>query len=77
MKEWHAIATYLQDMGEFMSGQYAGPDGRKLVYSSLNPASLLRNANHFTWIALAVILVLILLTVVVIRAVRRKKQKQK
>ena len=48
-----------------------------LVYSSLNPASLLRNANHFTWIALAVILVLILLTVVVIRAVRRKKQKQK
>lgn len=77
VKEWHAIATYLQDMGEFMSGQYAGPDGRKLVYSSLNPASLLRNANHFTWIALAVILVLILLTVVVIRAVRRKKQKQK
>ena len=77
VKEWHAIATYLQDMGEFMSGQYARPDGRKLVYSSLNPASLLRNANHFTWIALAVILVLILLTVVVIRAVRRKKQKQK
>ena len=77
VKEWHAIATYLQDMGEFVSGQYAGPDGRKLVYSSLNPASLLRNANHFTWIALAVILVLILLTVVVIRAVRRKKQKQK
>ena len=77
VKEWHAIATYLQDMGEFMSGQYAGPDGRKLVYSSLNPASLLRNANHFTWIALAVILVLILLTVVVIRAVHRKKQKQK
>lgn len=77
VKEWHAIATYLQDMGEFMSGQYAGPDGRKLVYSSLNPASLLRNANHFTWITLAVILVLILLTVVVIRAVRRKKQKQK
>lgn len=77
VKEWHAIATYLQDMGEFMSGQYAGPDGRKLVYSSLNPASLLRNANHFTWIALAVILVLILLTVVVSRAVRRKKQKQK
>ena len=77
VKEWHAIATYLQDMGEFMSGQYARPDGRKLVYSSLNPASLLRNANHFTWITLAVILVLILLTVVVIRAVRRKKQKQK
>ena len=77
VKEWHAIATYLQDMGEFISGQYAGPDGRKAVYSSLNPASLLRNANQFTWIALAVILVLIILTVVVIRAISRRKRKQK
>ena len=77
VKEWHAIATYLQDMGEFISSQYAVPDGRKVVYSSLNPASLLRNANHFTWIALAVVLVLILLVVVILRAVSRRKRKQK
>lgn len=78
VKEWHAIATYLQDMGEFISGQYAGPDGRKVVYSSLNPVMLLRNANKFTWFALGAVLILILTAVGILYAVRhRKKNKRK
>ena len=71
VKEWHAIATYLQEMGEFISGQYAGPDGRKVVYSSLNPVNLLKNANQFTWIALAAVLLLLLVILLIVRLVRR------
>lgn len=61
--EWYAIASYLDRMGENMDEHYAQPDGRKLIYSSWNPAKLLRNANKFTWILPAAIVVLILLVV--------------
>ena len=77
VKEWHAIATYLQDMGEEMDPQYAQPDGRKVVYSSLNPVKLLRNANKFTWIALGVILLLILLAYGIFRLIRRRSRKKR
>ena len=78
VKEWYAIASYLQAMGGTMDEAYAQPDGRKVVYSSWNPVDLLKNANKFTYILLAVILVLILivffLTRAVVRRVRRKKK---
>ena len=72
VKEWYAIASYLQSMGGEMDPQYAETDGRKVVYSSLNPVDLLRNANQFTYILLAVILVLILIVVLIIRGIRRR-----
>ncbi len=71
VKEWFAIASYLQQMGGEMDPQYGQPDGRKVVYSSLNPVNLLRDANMFTWIALGVILVLVLLIILVVRIIRR------
>ncbi|MGM9588753.1 MAG: bifunctional metallophosphatase/5'-nucleotidase [Faecousia sp.] len=78
VKEWFAIASYLQQMGGEMDHRYAAPDGRKVVYSSLNPVHLLKNANHFTWIglgALAVVVLLILLTIFLVgRAIRRKRK---
>ena len=78
VKEWYAIASYLRAMGGTMDEAYAQPDGRKVVYSSWNPVDLLKNANKFTYILLAVILVLILivffLTRAVVRRVRRKKK---
>jgi hypothetical protein len=77
VKEWHAIATYLQDMGEFISGQYAGPDGRKVVYSSLNPINLLKNPNKFTWIAMGAILLLILAAAGIVRLIRYRKHRNK
>ena len=75
LKEWYAIASYLQTMGGEMDARYAQPDGRKLVYSSLNPVHLLRCANKFTYIALAVILVLMIVLTArtVVRKIRKKK----
>jgi hypothetical protein len=71
VKEWYAIASYLDRMGGVMDPHYAQPDGRKVIYSSWNPVKLLRNANKFTWIALAA-LVLVVLMVVGIAALVRK-----
>ena len=77
VKEWYAIATYLDGMDGEMSSRYEKPDGRKLVYSSLNPVKLLRNANVFTYSVVALILVLlavvVLVTVKIIKRIRRKK----
>ena len=72
VKEWYAIASYLDDMGEEMDPAYAQTDGRKVVYSSLNPVNMLKNANHFTWIAIAAILVLIALIAGIIALIRRR-----
>lgn len=77
IKEWYAIATYLKEMGGDMDEKYAQTDGRKVVYSSLNPIKLLRNANKFTYILLVVLVVLVsvtvLVTVAIVRKVRRRK----
>ena len=79
VKEWYAIASYLDEMGETMDPKYENADGRKVVYSSLNPVKLLRNANKFTYILLAVVLVLaavlVLITRAVVRFVRKRKKK--
>ena len=77
VKEWYAIASYLQQMGGEMDQQYAQKDGRKVVYSSLNPVDLLRNANKFTYILLAVVLVLVLTVVLITRAVVRRVRRKR
>ena len=77
MKEWYAISTYLKDMGGEMDEKYASTDGRKVVYSSLNPVKLLRNANIFTFVLIAVILlVAAIITLIVLLIVRKKKKKK-
>ena len=76
VKEWYAIASYLQTMGGEMDSKYAETDGRKVVYSSLNPINLLRNANIFTFVVLAVIVVLIAVIVLaVVLTVKKIKKK--
>ncbi len=77
VKEWYAIASYLKDMGGEIDEKYAEVDGRKVVYSSLNPVKLLRNANKFTYIVLAVIIVLVAVVVLIVRAIVRKVKKKK
>lgn len=77
VKEWFAIASYLQTMGGEMDSQYAQPDGRKVVYSSLNPVKLLRGANRFTWILLVAVFVLICAVVLIARVIRRRKKNRK
>lgn len=77
LKEWYAIASYLQAMGGTMDEKYKEPDGRKVVYSSLNPVKLLRNANKFTYIIIAVIIVLIAIIVLVTCVIIRKRKRRK
>lgn len=76
VKEWYAIASYLQSMGT-ISDLYAGTDGRKIIDSSMNPVALLKNANRITLAVLAVILVVVLLVALIVRVVVRKVRKNK
>ncbi len=77
VKEWYAIASYLKEMGGNMDDKYAQTDGRKVVYSSMNPTDLLRNANKFTYILLAVIAVLLFVIVLVVHAIVRKIRRRR
>ena len=79
LKEWYAITSYMEQMGDTMDARYAQPDGRKVVYSSWNPINLLRHANKFTYILLAILLVLTfivgLIIRMIIRSIKRVKRK--
>lgn len=78
VKEWYAISAYLKEMGGEMDSRYADVDGRKIVYSSLNPAELLRNANIFTYVLIGVFVALVLIITFVVRfVISRKKRKNK
>ena len=76
VKEWYAIASYLDRMGGEMDARYAEPDGRKVIYSSWNPVKLLRNANQFTFVLVALILVVALMVVAIVRVIRRRRKKR-
>jgi hypothetical protein len=64
-------------MGGEMDARYATTDGRKVVYSSLNPVKLLKNANVYTYVALILIVLLVAAIVLITRSIvlRRKKKK--
>ena len=77
LKEWFAISEYLGTMDGEMDSRYESTDGRKVLYSSLKPVKLLRNANIFTYIALALILVIVGVTVLVVCLIVRRRRKKK
>ena len=80
VKEWYAIASYLDHMGDEMDPHYAEPDGRKVIYSSWNPVKLLRNANKFTWIAMGAVVLVVLMVVGIVKLVKgivRRKRNRK
>lgn len=75
LKEWYALASYLQSMGT-VDQRYAAPEGRKVAEASLNPVSLLKGLNLVGWIALVVCLLLLALIVfIVYRIVTRRKRR--
>ena len=77
LKEWYAITSYIQEMGGEMDESYAQPDGRKLVYASLNPVDLVRNANKFTYIVIALIVVIIAVIVLItVKMIKKKKKNE-
>ena len=77
LKEWYAIADYLDSMEGDLDSRYAEPDGRKVVYKSLNPVKLLRNANIFTYIVLVLIVGIITAVVFIVRAIVRRVKRKK
>ena len=77
VKEWYAIAAYLQAMGGEMDPRYGAVDGRKIVYSSWNPVKLLQNANVFTYVLLLALAVLAVLITLLVYGIRRWKNRRK
>ncbi len=77
LKEWYAITSYLQQMDGTMDEQYRQIDGRKVIYSSAKPGDLLRNANKFTYIFMAVIMLLTLVAALVSRWITNKLRRSK
>ena len=71
VKEWYAIATYLQSMGGKMDPRYGQTDGRKYVYASWNPVSLLKNAGLPTLVAILALMIVVVLLVAVVLLVRK------
>lgn len=76
VKEWYAIASYVQSMGT-ISDLYADVDGRKIIDNSMNPIDLLKDANWITMVVLIMVLVVILLVVLVAYFIVRKIKKAK
>lgn len=71
VKEWYAIASYLQSMGGEMDQKYGQTDGRKLVYSSWNPVSLLKHAGLPTFVAILALVIVVVLLVLMVVLVRK------
>ena len=80
IKEWYALAAYLQSFGdEGVPERYGMPkgDGRKSVDRSWNPIELLRSPNWITLVTLlaaaAVLAAAVLLVRALVRRVRRRR----
>ena len=69
IKEWYALAAYLQSFGEEgVPSRYARPDGRKHVSHSWNPFELVTNLN---WIGIAALLAFAVTIALIVLLVRR------
>jgi len=77
VKEWFAIAEYLREMDGEMDEKYESTDGRKVVYKSLNPVKLLRNANKFTFFLLIIVAVLLVVIILVVSLIVKRAKKKK
>ena len=73
VKEWYALATYLESMGEIPDTYRQGDN--KIVEDSRDPVSLLKDPGWPTLLVLTVLLVLVVMAAVAVRCVRRRKRK--
>ena len=76
VKEWFALASYLRAL-EVVPDRYAAPEGRKVVYSSLNPVDLFKNPNWITLTVLGLALVLIAVIVLIVLLIRRRRRRSR
>lgn len=66
LKEWHALATYLQSFPQEggvpqVPQSYNGPDGRKTRIESISPVALLKSPSWVTLLALGILLLMVYL----------------
>lgn len=71
VKEWAALASYLQHLGGEIPQTYGQAQGRKVLHASLNPVSLLSNCNRLTFGVLCLAAALLLLAGVGIHRLHR------
>ena len=78
IKEWYALATYLQSFGEEgLAGRYAAPDGRKQVSTSWNPIELLKSPGPLTLIALVLLILGAALAAALVRWVLGSRRRRR
>lgn len=80
IKEWYALAAYLQSFGEEgVPSRYAKPDGdgRKTVSRSWNPVDLVKNPNWITIVTLAVLAVIVALAIFLLRWLRDARKRRR
>lgn len=83
VKEWYALASYIDSMEENENGisqvpsYYGDIEGRKEKVDSKNPIELLKNPNKFAWILYGAITILILIIIFIIRWILKKIRKSK
>lgn len=78
VKAWYALASYLDSFEEadgvsVVPDRYKSAEGRKIIYSSLNPVEILKAANWITITVVAVVIVLILIIVFCVIHYRKRK----
>lgn len=80
IKEWYALAAYLQSFGEEgVPSRYGKPngDGRKDVSRSWNPIELVKNPNWITLVVLVVLAVVMILAVLLVRWLRAARKRRR
>ena len=72
LKEWYALAAYLEQFGEDgLPDRYAA-HGCKQVSDSFAPGQLLAGWNGITWAVLGIVLLILVLILLLIRSLRRR-----
>lgn len=80
IKEWYALAAYLQSFGEEgVPSRYGKPngDGRKVVSHSWNPVELVKNPNWIGGVTLIVLAVVVVLVIFLLRWLRSARKRRR
>lgn len=77
VKEWAALASYLQSFNGTIPDDYAAPQGRKIENKSLNPVDLFKNMSGLTLGIICLVLAIILLIVFGIIQLRKFIRKRR
>ena len=75
VKEWYALASYLDSMGT-VDAKYSAPEGRKTAAPSWNPIQLLRGLNLVGALVLLLFLILLLLVFFIIYRVTTRSRRR-